>query len=172
MPEGTDVAFIEGNLEGVVGSEGLKSFEGPLRMRTAKRKEKERKEEKAKFKAEEMEKEKLNTSLSEWVGSTRTSIADRHARENIELPSTHATPTPVSSSSTGVWGSRSFASALHSAPRSATATEQRSSGLTAEDEWDIDVAWHELERRNAGGRRKRANKLVILGSGGGGPRRK
>ena len=57
MPEGTDVAFIESDLEGVVGSQ-IKHFEAPLKMRTSKRKEKERKEEKSRFKAEEREKEK------------------------------------------------------------------------------------------------------------------
>jgi hypothetical protein len=178
MPEGTDVAFIESDLEGVVGSEGLKHFEVPLRMRTAKRKEKERKDEKARFKAEEREKEKLNASLSEWAGSMRTTIPDGYPRETIEQSSTQApTPTPVTSatsSSGGVWGTRSFASALHSSstPRSITAPQQSSSNLSAEDEWDIDVAWHELEQRNSGGRRKRANKLVILGSGGGGARKR
>jgi len=175
MPEGTDVAFIESDLEDVVGSEGLKNFEVPLRMRTAKRKEKERKEEKAKFKAEERERLKLNLGLSEWVGSTSRGIADGYSRETIEQPSSEA-PTPVNpatSSSAGVWGARSFASALHSSSttRTVSAPQQRSSNLTAADEWDIDVAWHELEQKNGGGRRKRANKLVILGSGGGGARR-
>lgn len=176
MPEGADVAFIESDLEDVVGSEGLKNFEVPLRMRTARRKEKERKEEKAKFKAEEREKLKLNVGLSEWVGSSSRGFADGYPRETIEQSSFVAPiPTPVNSatlSGAGAWGARSFASALHSS-RTVSAPRQRSpnpSNPTAADEWDIDVAWHELEQRNGGGRRKRANKLVILGSGGGGRR--
>jgi hypothetical protein len=176
MPEGTDVAFVESNLEGVVGPEGLRNFEAPLRVRTAKRKEKERKEEKARSKAEEKEKERLNASLSEWAGSTRTAATDAYARENTELPSSQAPPPiPVpsaTSSSSGVWGTRSFATALHSTSRSVSATQQRAHSPTVEDEWDVDVAWHELEQRNGGGRRKRANKLVVLGSGGGGARRR
>ena len=47
-----------------------------------------------------------------------------------------------------------------------------SSSDDLDDEWDLDVAWHELEQRNGGtGRRKRSNKLVVLGSGGGARRR-
>jgi hypothetical protein len=178
MPEGTDVAFIESDLKSVVCSEGLKHFEVPLRMRTAKRKEKERKEEKARSKAEEREKLKLNVTLSEWASSAHSAIPDRYPRESIAQSSSQAPiPTPVdsaTSSSAGVWGTHSFASALHSssAPKSVSPPQQRSSNLTVEDEWDVDVAWHELEQRNAGGRRKRANKLVILGSGGGGARRR
>ena len=174
MPEGTDVAFIESDLEGVVGPQGLKHFEAPLKMRTAKRKEKERKEEKARFRAEEREKEKLSASLSGWPGSAHASTLDGQARAKIESSSSHVpTPIPVNaatSSGAGVWGTRSFASALHSStPRSVS---QKSVSQTTEEEWDIDVAWHELEQKNGGGRRKRANKLVILGSGGGGARRR
>ena len=47
LPEGADVVFIEADLEGVVSSEGLKNFEGPLNMHTARRKEKGRKDDRA-----------------------------------------------------------------------------------------------------------------------------
>lgn len=176
LPEGTDVAFMESDLEGVVGSEGLKNFEVPLKMRTAKKKEKERKEERARFRAEVKEKEKLNTSLSEWTSSAHTAVAVGYARENIELSSSQAPPptpaTSATSSNAGVWGTRSFASALHSSPtqRSVPADQHRSSSMAVEDDWDVDVAWHQLEHN--GTRRKRANKLVILGSGSGGARRR
>jgi len=40
MPEGTDVVFVEADLEGVVGQEGLKNFEVALKTRRARRKEK------------------------------------------------------------------------------------------------------------------------------------
>lgn len=184
MPEGADVVFLETNLVDVVGSEGIKNFEGGLKMRTAKRREKERKEEKARIKALAEERERLEASSSGWARSEQTAVlADEHAikedftaLEDANLlpqpssPSTAAipaSPTPVS----GAWGMRSFASALHSsAPAPASLSSSRS---TEEDEWDLDIAWHELEQRNGGaGRRKRANKLVVLGSGGGGARRR
>ena len=176
MPEGADVVFIEADLEGVVGAEGLKNFEAALKMRTSRRKDKERKEEKARVKAQEREKERLNASTSQWANSTRlehqpkedfSSLGDVHLSSLSAVPAsapTTSAPAPVAS---GAWGARSFASALHSSPsRGVAASSQRSSHLTEEDEWDLDVAWHELEQRNGGsGRRKRANKLVVLGGG-------
>ena len=37
-----------------------------------------------------------------------------------------------------------------------------------EDEWELDMAFHELEQRTAkGGGKKRGNKMVVLGGGGG-----
>jgi len=176
MPEGADVVFVETDLEGVVGAEGLKNFEAALKMRIARRKDKERKEEKARVKAEE----RLNASTSQWANSVRQGHQhkeDFSALGDIQPASLSTSalpapaPTPVAS---GVWGTRSFASALHSSPsRGVAASSQQSSHLTEEDEWDLDVAWHELEQRSGGsGRRKRANKLVVLGSGGGGARRR
>jgi hypothetical protein len=169
MPEGADVVFIEADLEGVVGSQGLKNFEGALKMRTSRRREKGRKDDRARARAEDREREKEKTNLS-WNGVVSSpspfvvldSVDDFTSEpdEPVRVPSQPQTP--------GAWGARSFASALHSSsPHSGG--RQRTPRQEIDD-WDVDDAWHELER-NAGGRKKRGTRLVVLGSGGGGRRR-
>ncbi|KAJ3515252.1 hypothetical protein NLJ89_g1873 [Agrocybe chaxingu] len=189
MPEGADVVFVEADLTGVVGKEGLKNFEGPLKMRTTRRKEKNKKEDRARMRAEDKERERINQSWptarsgTSAAPSTPINLADLPTEDfsalgNVSAPAqpqlqlATAQPTgPVQTS--GAWGGRSFASALHSNSPLPAAGAQRSRVQATEDEWDLDVAWHELEQRNGGGgRRKRANKLVVLGSGGGGARRR
>jgi hypothetical protein len=189
FPEGADVVFVEADLSGVVGTEGLKSFEGPLRLRANKRKEKERKDDRARARAEEREREKEKSAVARTqhhYGGTHPDFsssfddhsaflisADDYAHASPPLPETTplpAAPAPAPIPTSGAWGTRSFASALHSTassnPRSSVARREREA-----DEWDVDAAWHELER-NAGGRKKRGARMVVLGSGGGGARRR
>ena len=186
LPEGADVVFIEADLKGVVGAEGLKNFEGPLKMRTSRRKEKGRKDDRAKARAEDREKANISWSAitaNHSVPSSATPLlikedtfADEDALRSVESQPPEQ-PSPVAVAPlTGSWGTRSFASALHSSP-STQGQQQRQHravrGQDPEDEWDMDVAWHELEQRSgSSGRKKRANKLVVLGSGGGGARRR
>ena len=184
LPEGADVVFIEADLEGVVGAEGLKNFEGPLKMRTSRRKEKGRKDDRAKARAEDREKANSSwTAANHSVPSSapllikEDNFADEDTVRSVESQSPQqATPAAVVPV-TGSWGTRSFASALHSSPstqgRINSGQHRAVRGQDFEDEWDMDVAWHELEQRSgASGRKKRANKLVVLGSGGGGARRR
>ncbi|KAF8921872.1 hypothetical protein CPB85DRAFT_1247036 [Mucidula mucida] len=168
IPEGADVVFIEADLTSVVGKEGLKNFEGPLKMRTSRRKEKGKKDDRARIRAEERERERRLVNTTSWSApATPPTVIieqDFDATEETVLPSA-----PVS----GAWGSRSFASTLSSpgTPRQGARSTRRDD----EDEWDIDAAWHELESRNAsgtGGRRKKSNKLVLIGGGGGPGRRR
>ncbi|KAF9486335.1 hypothetical protein BDN70DRAFT_869827 [Pholiota conissans] len=180
MPEGADVVFIEADLEDVVGAEGLKNFEGPLRQRTSRRKEKGRKEDRARIRAEEKEREKV---AMPWGAPTNANhegpvlipnlpAEDFSAHRDFSAPVVEPRVFSPTQALPGAWGDRSFASALHSAPPSRPASQRSRPQLSVEDEWDIDVAWHELEQRTGGGgRKKRANKLVVLGSGGGGRRR-
>ncbi|KAF9270741.1 hypothetical protein L218DRAFT_54268 [Marasmius fiardii PR-910] len=192
MPEGADVVFVEADLVDVVGKEGLKNFEGALKMRKSRRRDKGRKDEKARARAEEREKEKREYEAAvEWRftpsamstefvsrGDEAVVMVDGSSFPGFEEPVT-STPTttatrPQEQRASGVWGSKSFASALHSntpppPPRnvgSASRPRQRE-----EDEWEMDIAWHELEQRSNGGgnsgRRKKSNKLVVLGGGGG-----
>ena len=189
LPEGADVVFIEADLEGVVGAEGLKNFEGPLKMRTSRRKEKGRKDDRAKARAEDREKASNSWTAAATANHSVPSSAvpllvpdytfvDEEAVRSVESQSLQqpspAAPAPV----TGSWGTRSFASALHSSPstRGGISGQQQhraARGQDFEDEWDVDVAWHELEQRSgASGRKKRGNKLVVLGSGGGGAGRR
>ena len=191
LPEGADVVFIEADLEGVVGAEGLKNFEGPLKMRTSRRKEKGRKDDRAKARAEDREKaSNLWTAAATANHSVPSSAAsllvpdytfvNEDAVRPVESQSLQQPSPAAVAPVTGSWGTRSFASALHSSPstRGGISGQQQQQhravrGQDFEDEWDVDVAWHELEQRSgASGRKKRSNKLVVLGSGGGGARRR
>ncbi|TFK77491.1 hypothetical protein BDN72DRAFT_46420 [Pluteus cervinus] len=183
LPEGADVVFVEADVENVVGAEGLKNFEGALKMRTSRRKEKERKDDRARARAEEREREKEKNGNMSWTTSANVRqpssltyhpeelVVDEVAEETtLEQPVQASAPVVV----TGAWGSRSFASALHTAPTPSRSTPPtpRPTRQPQEDDWDLDLAWHELEQRSGGtGRKKRGNKLVVLGSGGGGRRR-
>jgi len=165
----------------------LKNFDGPLKMRTIRRKEKERKEDRAKIRAEEKERDKLNTSWSTTMGARTVGLDPIFLSDlatddlsvlgdvpvGTQAPQLHPPSSSVQvAPGAGAWGARSFASALHSSSPAGSVPASASRMQNAEDEWDIDVAWHELEQRNGGsGRRKRANKLVVLGSGGGARRR-
>ncbi|KAJ8702110.1 hypothetical protein PTI98_000854 [Pleurotus ostreatus] len=185
LPEGADVVFVEADLEGVVGKEGLKNFEGPLRMRRSRRKEKGRKDDRAKARAEERDRERDRETRNATNGQHSVRVDSHTYMAGYDLPAevalSEAQPTEVQDSApppvSGAWGARSFASALHSAPGSTPRARQGPSRREAaqQDEWDIDVAWHELERGNTGGggggRKKRGTKLVVLGSGAGGRRR-
>ncbi|KAL0951677.1 hypothetical protein HGRIS_008356 [Hohenbuehelia grisea] len=181
IPEGADVVFIEADLEGVVGAEGLRAFEGPLRMRRTRRKEKGRKDERARARAEEREREREREFERDRSWTTAHAAppllgADSLLADVLAMSEREASPSPVPPAPdleqqqvSGAWGARSFASALHSAPSQAPRAGSNTRGPrrdTAEDEYDLDVAWHELER-SSGGRKKRGNKLVVLGGGGG-----
>lgn len=176
MPEGADVVFVEADLEGVVGAEGLKSFEGPLKMRTSRRKEKGRKDDRARVRAEEREREKEKTSVSWTPSPAPFVIPPEFLVDDFATPPSPPPPASMPHQEvSGAWGARSFASALHS-----TAPQTQGSGAVqrgerrnvVEDGWDVDVAWHELEQRASGGRKKRNARLVVLGSGGGASRRR
>lgn len=163
LPEGADVVFIEADLLNVVGADGLKSFEGALKMRTARKKEKERKDDRARTRAEE--KEKFNSAWSNVRPSHGFSTpVSLPTVDNFEEHPQEDVPVMSLPQSSGAWGARSFASALHSAPANGTRAQAPSQPREV-DEWDLDAAWHELER-TAGGRKKRGARLVVLGSGG------
>ncbi|KAG6919053.1 hypothetical protein DXG01_009763 [Tephrocybe rancida] len=174
IPEGADVVFIEADLSGVVGVDGLKNFEGALKMRTSRRREKGRKDDRARTRAEEREKEREKSTISStWsnvVPSYSYSAPVSSPVEGFEEPPEEEVPSAPSPPISGAWGARSFASALHSAPTGAHGGQIRSQRREV-DEWDVDEAWHELER-TAGARKKRGTRLVVLGSGGGGGRRR
>ncbi|KAJ3575247.1 hypothetical protein NP233_g1231 [Leucocoprinus birnbaumii] len=178
-PEGADVVFIEANLGSVVGAQGLKNFEGLLKSRMARRKEKGKKDDRAKAKAEEREREKEKL----WTASVANSISSSNpisirtpqpaddlstfvASPPLDFEPAESSP-PQQPQTSGAWGARSFASALHSPPTQPVTRGQQRNRANAEDEWDVDVAWHELEQRASGGRKKKGAKLVLLGGGGG-----
>ncbi|KAF7302950.1 RING finger domain protein [Mycena kentingensis (nom. inval.)] len=180
MPEGADVVFVEADLAGVVGDAGLKNFEGPLKMRAARRKEKERKDERARVRAEERERERERNVMSGAASAPAVAATWRFASdvdEEVVLP--HEQPQPVVEVPvSGAWGARSFAAAAHSAPATSSANRaaSRRDAEREEDEWDMDAAWHELESRvgsgGGGGGGKKRNKMFVLGGGGPGGRRR
>ncbi|OJT08966.1 hypothetical protein TRAPUB_100 [Trametes pubescens] len=176
LPEGADVVFVEADLEAVVGADGLRPFEGALKLRRARRKEKGRRDDKARARAEEREKERLAQTYNEFGISPASAfgftIPPDIPREPSPSPPTAAEHEAASiPQPTGAWGQRSFASAAHAAQgrepgqRPAPAARARE---REEDEWELDVAFHELEQRTAkGGGKKKGNRLVVLGGGGG-----
>ena len=171
FPEGADVVFIESDLEGVVGAEGLANFEGALKQRRARRREKEKKDDKAKVKAEEREKERLvgtfgqNTFTSQVRFEPSASLTDSPSGPEESAAPSPPVDIPIPS---GAWGNRSFASALHSPATSNPRPRQQQPSRTSEnDEYDFDLAWDELEQRSSRSGKRRNQKMIVLGGGGG-----
>lgn len=173
LPEGADVTFIETGweLEAIVGPEGLKPFEGALKMRQGKREQKEKKEERARQRAEERDRDAALQALSTWV--PRSTRDRSQSRSPSPPPATTSTPDPTP----GAWGNRSFASAIRttSNPSQQSPSRRRDREREEDLEWEsaIDAAWRDLEisqrdrgSRNAGGKKKGGKKLVILSSNG------
>ncbi|GJJ13241.1 hypothetical protein Clacol_007492 [Clathrus columnatus] len=174
LPEGADVIFVEANLEPVVGVDALKNFEAALNTRRSRRKEKAKRDDRAKLRAEEKEKERIYGNASQYALLNSTLPTSVTVPDDF-APARPTEPTRVENESltqtdriSGAWGSRSFASALSSShPSSTAAKEER----IAEDEWDLDVAWHDMQQRS-GRKRGRNQKLVILSGGASGARQR
>ena len=158
IPEGADVVFVEADLEGVVGAEGLRAFEGAIKARRARRREKGRRDEKARIRAEEREREKLVvTGVGACTPSriATTGYSPVWGTDELELEleqdrnasSRAASPSPSLASRTqqqqqqqsGAWGSRSFAAA-------ANANAARGSGTAA----PATCVEHRMQRRYDG----------------------
>ena len=160
LPTGTEVIFVEADLEEIVGKEGLAAFDQPLKARREKRRARVKREDRAKSKWEQAEREKLP------VAATRTPAEDREFAlalahsipvvqwENEPIlgqagsvgSSSYASPgtSPTSGwahahTQPGVPATRSFASTLTSTRQRASTTDTRR--LNREDEWQVDVAW-------------------------------
>ncbi|KAJ3890417.1 hypothetical protein GG344DRAFT_77862 [Lentinula edodes] len=170
LPEGADVIFVEADLEGAVGVEGLKNFEHALKMRKSRRKEKSRKDDRARARAEERERDRGHDILhSSWETSQSGLVIPPEPvaviGSEVEEP-----VTPVPQQVSGAWGQGSFASALRSTSTGnpSNANRRTQNQRDADDEWDMDIAWHELEQRSGGGGKKKRNtRMVVLGGGGG-----
>ncbi|KAH9964134.1 hypothetical protein BC827DRAFT_1189134 [Russula dissimulans] len=135
IPEGVDVVFVEADLEGVVGAEGLRAFEGAIKARRTRRREKDRRDEKARARAEEREREKL-FGVGASAPSRTITAGGSHPWGTHELEteldrdvSRSASPSPTPNPSptapqarsqeqeqeqqSGAWGARSFAAAAN-----------------------------------------------------------
>lgn len=182
LPESADVVFVETDLEGVVGQEGLKAFERALTARRTRRRERDRKDDKARARAEERERERV---VQNWNEMTRHHVdayipppAPREPSpvpdfNDFSEPGQEQPAQPGTQQTSGAWGARSFASAAHHPDSGARIVPQRQtrrpSGHDREtDEWDLDLAFHDLEQRaGRGGGKRKNNRMVVLGGGGG-----
>ena len=175
IPEGADVVFVEADLEGVVGAEGLRAFEGAIKARRTRRREKDRRDERARMRAEEREREKLaaiGTSVAAW-SSSGAAVTDSLAWSELERDTASPTPpsptlaasaaphTQAQQQQSGAWGARSFAAAANAGsgagagrtpPRPAASARRPQLRIDDNDgaddlalELDLDRAWHELE---------------------------
>jgi hypothetical protein len=130
IPEGADVVFIEADLEGVVGAEGLRAFEGAIKARRGRRREKGRRDEKARARAEEREREKLvaisasapsrTESNPAWITHELEPEQEHEQEMDRDTSSRAASPSPSPApraqqqqQQNGVWGARSFAAAAN-----------------------------------------------------------
>ncbi|WVQ97938.1 hypothetical protein IAU59_005057 [Kwoniella sp. CBS 9459] len=111
LPMGTEVIFVEADLEPIVGKEGLVAFEQPLKARRTKRREKAKKEDRAKSRWERAEREKMpvemrtvpsafNANGSSGHGATEDrEFAMALARSAVEFDQGYAGFQPSSASS-------------------------------------------------------------------------
>ncbi|KAH9996075.1 hypothetical protein BJV77DRAFT_1059579 [Russula vinacea] len=168
IPEGADVVFVEADLEGVVGAEGLRAFEGAIKARRARRREKGRRDEKARARAEERERGKLAGVCADAL--TRTSITGARTRDDRDASSRPSSPSPSGvqqqqqqQQQSGAWGARSFAAAANAGRGGGTMTTTPGTRVARprlrldddadadadEDGWefglDLDRALHELQ---------------------------
>lgn len=167
LPAGTEVVFVEADLEEIVGSIGLHAFEQPLKARRSKRRERVKREDRAKSRWEKAEREKLPPALEDrefamalqrsnveslpaWTDPPlSSSLSSSQAEAEAAAGHGHGAVSPSTSPSLAVWGSyqqprATFATALHthttsSAPRQAQRGER-------ENEWEIDAAWEAFDR--------------------------
>ncbi|KAL1740794.1 hypothetical protein HDZ31DRAFT_46780 [Schizophyllum fasciatum] len=178
VPEGADVVFVEveeASLAGVVGREGLRAFEGALRSRITRRRDKERREERdLRGRRERAAQQLQHQQETAWLPppppsyTPPRSVSPAAAAEEEDAGASAAAAAQAAS---GAWGNRSFASTLSTAASSQTPRRSRTIAQDLQDEYDFDVAWHEMEQRGASvgssGRKKKNNKMVVLGGGGG-----
>ncbi|KAF9032279.1 hypothetical protein BDZ89DRAFT_1037129 [Hymenopellis radicata] len=134
MPEGANV--IEADLKSVVGKEGLKNFEGPLKMRTSRRKEKGKKDDRARIRAEERrERERRLVNTASCHLECTCAPAAPPARDRGDYVTIN----------TGFrsWGIKEFASTL-----SSPGTPSQGAGVTRRDDED-DAAAEAMTRISA-----------------------
>ncbi|WWC87021.1 uncharacterized protein L201_001904 [Kwoniella dendrophila CBS 6074] len=105
LPIGTEVIFVEADLEPIVDKEVLLAFEQPLKARRSKRRERVKKEDRAKIKWEKSEREKLPVDLRSVPSAFKSSGEDREfamalARSAVEFDNGNAfQPSSAGSSS-------------------------------------------------------------------------
>ncbi|ORY27771.1 hypothetical protein BCR39DRAFT_565612 [Naematelia encephala] len=161
LPAGTEVIFVEADLEEIVGKEGLAAFDQPLKARRAKRRERVKREDRAKSRWEAAEREKtpLFTASSPTPAAEDREFALAIARSTADATwssdpilgtsqgSSSLSSSPVNGSA---WGAHpqpraTFARALHSHTASSTPVRLPDD---REREWEVDAAWEAFDRLN------------------------
>ena len=142
LPLGTEVVFVEADLEPLVGAASLIPFEQALKARKQKRRSRVMKEDKAKVKAEKAERERHNHVSAEerdYLSAVARSAIGNTMHGGEGIASVHSLPLSAGMDSAGYLGSsvgsstgagglgtsptsswgpnRSFAGALHSSAR-------------------------------------------------------
>nr|XP_019047302.1 alkylbase DNA N-glycosylase [Kwoniella bestiolae CBS 10118]OCF26232.1 alkylbase DNA N-glycosylase [Kwoniella bestiolae CBS 10118] len=175
LPIGTEVIFVEADLEPIVSQEVLDQFEQPLKARKMKRKDKLKREDKAKLKWEKSEREKLPVDLRSTPSAFRTGGAEDRdfaialARSAVEFDPSQNTFQPSSTSSstsmthqypipgvspstspsngTGVWGA-----AQQNQSRATFAHALHNHTMSSmpvqrrqEIDWEVEAAWEAFE---------------------------
>ena len=194
LPTGSEVIFVEAELEEIVGKEGLMAFEQPLRARREKRRARVKREDKAKSKWERTEREKMPikqqtipvTEDGDFMMALATSRADGGLWSNepgLGTSPGHLQPGSVGSSTahhspgtspSGIWGAnanRTFASTLTSTTTAAPVSRRRD---VESEGWQVDAAWEAFDEMAISGRGgavqesdKGAEAAKTAGGGGG-----
>ncbi|WWD22102.1 hypothetical protein CI109_106591 [Kwoniella shandongensis] len=177
LPVGTEVVFVEADLEPIVGQEGLAAFEQPLKARRTKRRDRTKKEDRAKTRWEKAEREKIPVDLRTVPSAFGSGGEDREfamalARSSVEFdqgfqpgsassstshlrafPAPGQVPAPspsTSPSSAQTWGA-------HEQPRASFATalhhhtaSSAPRARQAEVDWEVEAAWEAFESMSVG----------------------
>lgn len=187
LPEGGEVVFAQVNVREIVGEDAWRegSWEGLTERRRREREGRVRRDDRERVRAEEKERERVR--ILGAFGPPRDQRGGGAAGIGEDVPDPEFfSPVPavvsedahLESESTletqgqpQAWGGRSFASALHSAP----SPRRQTPAVRAEDAWEVDMAWHDLEEQHArngagggmAGGKKGRKKLVLMGGGPG-----
>ena len=190
LPSGTEVVFVEADLEEIVGSIGLHAFEQPLKARRSKRRDRTKREDRAKSKWEKSEREKMPAPVEDrefTLALQRSNVESLPTWTDPPLSSSatssqglhQAAASPSTSPSLAVWGSyqpqarATFANALGHT----TSSTPRPSQRDRENEWEVNAAWEAFERmdmqpKDSAAEADSASGGTDAGASGGGGQRK
>ncbi|WVR04546.1 hypothetical protein IAU60_001553 [Kwoniella sp. DSM 27419] len=193
LPVGTEVIFVEAELEPIVGKEGLAAFEQPLKARRSKRRERIKKEDRAKTRWEKAEREKMPIDMRSVPSAFNGGHSDDRefamalARSTVEFeqgfapssassstsypvpPGGYASASPSTSPSQALgWGggqNHSRATFAHALHNHTTSTMPKHS--RQEMDWEVEAAWEAFESMSVGRDRRGTGAASEEGEGGG-----
>ena len=161
LPAGTEVVFVEAELEELVGKESVMAFEQPLKARREKRRARVKREDRAKSRWEQAERDKMpvmipsedrefslalarSTVETTWTEDLPLLVGSASSSGLAPLPSPSSSPSDHAIVGPQSQPRPSFASALHStAPATPTPMRRREA---READVEVDAAWEAFER--------------------------